>query len=203
MSKIFYSLTLITPPILSVLISSCGMSGFPGDGGDMEALQQQEEQAVLEDTSEMFQATELSVEPSHHALTMSSPAPSDRHSQNHTQSSELIAAKDPRPKTVLNHPSEDIQAYCYHSDGSECFIEGRYNGKSFKYDITPVEGGNIGKITNLFAEVESVKTTPIKWLNIDDNRVQVVMQTQIYRKGQRYTSHEDLIVDYDSGPFWR
>lgn len=96
MSKIFYSLTLITSPILSVLISSCGMPVFPGDGGDMEALQQQEEQAVLEDTSEMVKAT--------------------------------------------------------------------------------------------------------KWLNIDDNRVQVVMQTQIYRSGQRYTSHEDLIVDYESGP---
>jgi len=178
------------------------MPVFPGDGGDMEALQQQEEeQAILDTTNKTLNAAELSTKPPKPTSTASSTALNDRH--NNPISSELTAAEDSRPKTVLKHPSEAIQAYCYHSDSSECFIEGRYNGKSFKYDITPVEGGNIGKITNLFAEVESAKTMPIKWLNTDEDSVQVAMQTQIYRNGQRYTSQENLIISYESGPFWR
>lgn len=55
-------------------------------------------------------------------------------------------------------------------------------------DISQVEGMNLGKLglyrSNYYDRIE---TTPIAWINRDDGKFQVDIQTRVWKNGQRQT----------------
>ena len=99
----------------------------------------------------------------------------------------------------LIHPTKEMLVYCYHDVRSECYIEGVHNSQFFKYDISQVEGQNKGKLTSPGNPIDSAKTTPMKWLTINNEYAQVLMTSKIMLNSQQYTLQEPLVIYYKNG----
>ncbi|MEN6668945.1 hypothetical protein AAJP47_01045 [Psychrobacter sp. B38] len=111
----------------------------------------------------------------------------------------ILNSGDPRKVNYLLHPIKQLLVYCYQNTSSECYIEGIHDGKTFKYDISQVEGQNRGKLTFHNNNIESSKTTPIKWMAVEDDYVMVLMTSKIIMNSQQYTLHEPLVIEYEAG----
>lgn len=111
----------------------------------------------------------------------------------------ILNTDDPREVVYLVHPNKPLLVYCYHDVKSECYIEGVNNHQFFKYDISQVEGQNKGKLTSPNNPIDSAKTIPMKWMNIEDDYVMVLMTSKIMLNSQQHTLHEPLAVDYEKG----
>lgn len=111
----------------------------------------------------------------------------------------ILNSDDPREVVYLVHPTKEMLIYCYHDVRSECYIEGVYNSQFFKYDISQVEGQNKGKLTSQRNPIDSAKTTPMKWLAINNEYAQVLMTSKIMLNSQQYTLHEPLVIYYKTG----
>ena len=111
----------------------------------------------------------------------------------------ILNSSDPREVVYLIHPAKELLVYCYHDVSSECYIEGLHNRKLFKYDISQVEGQNKCKLTSPGNPIDSAKTTPIKWLTVNDEYAQVLMTSKIMLNSQQNTLHEPLLIDYETG----
>lgn len=104
----------------------------------------------------------------------------------------ILSLDDPRKVVYLVHPTKEMLVYCYHDIESECYIEGLHDGQYFKYDISQVEGQNMGKLTFHTQNIESSKTTPIKWMTVNDKYAQVLMTSKIILNSRQNTLHEPL-----------
>ena len=113
--------------------------------------------------------------------------------------SNILNSSDPRKVVYLIHPTKELLVYCYHDLSSECYIEGLHNNEFFKYDISQVEGQNQGKLTLPGNPTDSTKTTPMKWLTVNNEYAQVLMTSKIMLKSQQYTLHEPLVICYETG----
>ncbi len=111
----------------------------------------------------------------------------------------ILSLDDPRKVVYLVHPTKEMLVYCYHDIESECYIEGLHDGQYFKYDISQVEGQNMGKLTFHTQNIESSKTTPIKWMTVNDEYAQVLMTSKIILNSRQNTLHEPLVIDYETG----
>ncbi|SLJ84064.1 hypothetical protein [Psychrobacter sp. DAB_AL43B] len=111
----------------------------------------------------------------------------------------ILDSGDSREVVYLIHPTDELLTYCYHDVRSECYIEGVRNSQFFKYDISQVEGQNKGKLTSPGNPIDSAKTTPMKWLTVNDEYAQVLMTSKIMLNSQQYTLHEPLVIDYEAG----
>lgn len=113
--------------------------------------------------------------------------------------SAILNTDDPRKVVYLIHPNKPLLVYCYHDVKSECYIEGINNNKFFKYDISQVEGQNKGKLTSPSNPIDSAKTTPMKWMKIEDDYVMVLMTSKIILNSQQHTLNEPLVINYEKG----
>ena len=77
------------------------------------------------------------------------------------------------------------------------------NGTFLEVDLSAVEGGNFGKLGRHRTEYDRFETKPIKWIPRQDNLLQVKIQTQAWRAGQRFTVWEPLIFRRDGTVIWR
>ncbi|MEK6199668.1 MAG: hypothetical protein N2B60_05520 [Psychrobacter sp.] len=111
----------------------------------------------------------------------------------------ILNSDDPREVVYLVHPTKEMLVYCYHDVRSECYIEGVHDSQFFKYDISQVEGQNKGKLTSPGNPIDSAKTTPMKWLTINNEYAQVLMTSKIMLNSQQYTLHEPLVIYYKNG----
>jgi hypothetical protein len=111
----------------------------------------------------------------------------------------ILSLDDPREVVYLVHPTKEMLVYCYHDLESECYIEGVHNSQFFKYDISQVEGQNMGKLTFHTHDIESSKTTPTEWMTINDKYVQVLMTSKIMLNSKQHTLYEPLVIDYEAG----
>ena len=111
----------------------------------------------------------------------------------------ILNSSDPREAVYLIHPTKELLVYCYHDVRSECYIEGVHNSQFFKYDISQVEGQNQGKLTSPGNPIDSAKTTPMKWLTVNNEYAQVLMTSKIILNSQQYTLHEPLVIYYETG----
>lgn len=111
----------------------------------------------------------------------------------------ILSLDDPRKVVYLVHPTRELLVYCYHNIESECYIEGVHNSQFFKYNISQVEGQNMGKLTFHTHNIESSKTTPTEWMTINDEYVQVLMTSKIMLNSQQNTLHEPLVIYYKTG----
>lgn len=111
----------------------------------------------------------------------------------------ILDSDDSREVVYLVHPTDELLTYCYHDVRSECYIEGVHNSQFFKYDISQVEGQNKGKLTSPGNPIDSAKTTPMKWLTVNNEYAQVLMTSKIMLNSQQYTLHEPLVIDYEAG----
>lgn len=89
--------------------------------------------------------------------------------------------------------------YCYHNLESECYIEGLHKNVIFKYDISQVEGQNMGKLTFHNHNIESSKTRPTEWMTINYEYVQVLMTSKIMLDSKQHTLYEPLVINYEKG----
>lgn len=111
----------------------------------------------------------------------------------------ILNLGDPREVVYSIHPTREMLVYCYHDIESECYIEGVHNSQFFKYEISQVEGQNKGKLTSSGNPIDSSKTTPTKWLTVNDEYAQVLMTSKIMLNSKQYTLHEPLIIYYETG----
>ncbi|MBE0407883.1 hypothetical protein ACT3TI_12485 [Psychrobacter sp. AOP22-C1-22] len=111
----------------------------------------------------------------------------------------ILNSGDSREVVYLIHPTKEMLVYCYHDLESECYIEGIHNSQFFKYDISQVEGQNKGKLTASGNSIGSAKTTPMKWLTVNNEYAQVLMTSKIMLNSQQYTLHEPLVIYYKTG----
>lgn len=111
----------------------------------------------------------------------------------------ILNSSDTREIVYLIHPSNQMLVYCFHDTESECYIEGMHDNKFFKYDISQVEGQNMGKLTFHTHNIESSKTTPMKWMTVTDEYVMVLMTSKIMLNSQQNTLHEPLVIYYEKG----
>jgi hypothetical protein len=77
------------------------------------------------------------------------------------------------------------------------------DGTFLEIDLSAVERRNLGKLGRLGAEYDHVETRPIEWLPRQDGLLQVKIQTQAWRAGQRYTVSEPLVLRPDGTVIWR
>ena len=77
------------------------------------------------------------------------------------------------------------------------------DGTFLEIDVSGVEGGNFGKLGRPQAEYDRFETKPIEWLPRQDDLLQVKIQTQAWRAGQRYTVSEPLVLRRDGTVLWR
>ena len=111
----------------------------------------------------------------------------------------ILDSGDSREVVYLVHPTDELLTFCYHDVRSECYIEGVHNSQFFKYDISQVEGQNMGKLTFHIHDIESSKTTPTEWMTINDKYVQVLMTSKIVLNSKQHTLYEPLVIDYEAG----
>ena len=71
-------------------------------------------------------------------------------------------------------------------------------------DISQVEGMNLGKL-GLYRShyYDRIETTPIAWINRDDGKFQVDIQTRVWKNGKRQTVKEYVVFDKDGIVYWR
>lgn len=77
------------------------------------------------------------------------------------------------------------------------------DGRFLEVDLSAVEGGNFGKLGRRRAEYDRFETKPVEWLPRQDGLLQVKIQTQAWRDGQRYTVWEPVLFRADGTVFWR
>ncbi len=77
------------------------------------------------------------------------------------------------------------------------------DGTFLEVDLSGVEGSNFGKLGRRPAEYDRFETKPIEWLPRQDDLLQVKIQTQAWRAGQRYTVSEPLVFRRDGTVLWR
>jgi hypothetical protein len=77
------------------------------------------------------------------------------------------------------------------------------DGSYVAADASQVEIANFGFFGRKRHEYERYETKPIKWLPRDDGLLQVSIQTRAWRKGQRYTVAEPLIIKPDGSVLFR
>ena len=111
----------------------------------------------------------------------------------------ILDSGDSREVVYLVYPTKKMLVYCYHDLESECYIEGIHNSQFFKYDISQVEGQNMGKLTFHTHDIESSKTTPTEWMTINDKYVQVLMTSKIMLNSKQHTLYEPLVIYYKNG----
>lgn len=71
-------------------------------------------------------------------------------------------------------------------------------GKIKTIDLSVVEGQNLAKLGFYKTlKFEKIKTRPLKWIERNDDLLQITFQTQIWQNGQRYTSSESLLFKKD------
>ena len=67
------------------------------------------------------------------------------------------------------------------------------DGTFLEVDLSTVESGNFGKLGRHLSDYDHFETKPIEWLPRQDDLLQVKIQTQAWRAGQRYTVSEPLV----------
>jgi len=77
------------------------------------------------------------------------------------------------------------------------------DGSFLEIDLSQVEGGNFGKLGWTRADCDHFETKPVEWLPRQDDLLQVKIQTQAWRAGQRYTVSESVALRRDGTVLWR
>ena len=78
------------------------------------------------------------------------------------------------------------------------------DGQVHFLDVSNVENQNIGKLGTLKSvSYDSINSKPIAWIHRADGKYQVEVQTQAWRKGQRFTVKEWVVVDKEGKVHWR
>ncbi|NHB57067.1 hypothetical protein G9F32_03335 [Acinetobacter sp. 194] len=71
-------------------------------------------------------------------------------------------------------------------------------------DISQVEGMNLGKLGLGRREYyDRIETTPIAWVQRNDGKFQVDIQTQVWKNGKRQTVKEYVVFDANGMVYWR
>lgn len=114
------------------------------------------------------------------------------------------SAKPPPDSALWNADRTAAVAAIPGTSGTRVTAYLRQQDQTFlEIDLSAVEGGNFGKLGRHPTEYDRFETKPIKWLPRQDALLQVSIQTQAWRAGQRYTVSEPLIFRPNGTIIWR
>jgi hypothetical protein len=140
--------------------------------------------------------------------------------QSHVPETLLTSARNALPQDIApNEMVQALQSGLWNSNGTALAISlprprpnasivfvflHQTNGTYLAVDATGVEGGNLGKLgSRRRKDYDRVETTPVQWLDRDDDRFQVVMRTRAWLAGRRYTVAEKLLISRGGTVLWR
>jgi hypothetical protein len=77
------------------------------------------------------------------------------------------------------------------------------DGTFLEVDLSGAEDRHVGRLGHRRTEYDRVETRAIEWLSRQDDLLQVRIQTQAWRAGQRYTVSEPVVLRRDGTVLWR
>ena len=117
----------------------------------------------------------------------------------------FAASANPPPDTALWN-ADRTAAVAVVSEASGTRVTAylrQQDGTFLEIDLSAAESGNFGKLGRRPTEYDRFETKPINWLPRQDALLQVSIQTQAWRAGNRYTVSEPLIFHPDGTVIWR